>query len=105
MTRRAASAFWGLLLAICFFGVERELWTPNEPRGNKRRDALLRRRLPRDGARAQRVGDKRSEPAYALVDERRFGPDRYMALWERRPGRDPRYGPSTSQPGSVPGHL
>jgi 4-amino-4-deoxy-L-arabinose transferase-like glycosyltransferase len=25
-------AFWGLLFAICFFGVNRELWTPDEPR-------------------------------------------------------------------------
>ncbi len=32
MTRTTASAFWALLFAICFFGVDRELWTPDEPR-------------------------------------------------------------------------
>lgn len=32
MTTRVTGAFWALLLVICFVGLDRDLWTPDEPR-------------------------------------------------------------------------
>ena len=73
----------GVLLAISFVGLERDLWTPDEPR-----EAEIAREMSLAPSVQQKGEDTHTAPLtppYRVVQSRTFGIGRAWFVWERAP--------------------